>query len=69
MNKFKTGQVIAYNGNIFRIRLVAEVGFEGDTKPTFYDLIDVKTGTKSVEFVETVDESATLHQETANATK
>lgn len=62
MTKFTQGQVIKYNGGIYRVRLVAEVGFEGATKPFFYDLIEVTTKQQLTETIESVEDSATLHE-------
>ena len=46
MAKFKSGDIIKYEGRTLRVRMEAFVGFESDAhKPAqFYDLTDIDTG-------------------------
>jgi hypothetical protein len=60
--RFKTGQIIELDGTLYRVRLVANVGFEGYEAPYFYDLAAINTGiTAEISYV---DQNAKLIQDT-----
>lgn len=38
--KYKAGQVLQYNGILYKVRQVSKIGWEGSESPYFYDLQD-----------------------------
>ena len=58
--RFKTGQIIELDGTLYRVRLVANVGFEGYEAPYFYDLACILVTTAEISYV---DQNAKLIQD------